>query len=242
MGRYDSTVKVPVIVREGRLEFFHAEHRSVLRAALREGAIGEVVLPADAVQDARWLEALNARGTHELFPAGYVLWIRLDLRSEKRGSQNGGVGVGKAQSAEHFWFNRHLEPAPSFGEVWTSVELQTPLLLQLRGEKKARLQGGQCAVPVLDSLQEPAQAISLNQACTWLSQAFETWRQSHSGNAFERVYVAQSTPQLLLNGREQMTLIPLERWRDHETAQHKSQRLRPADALPGGNVKLLFPQ
>lgn len=234
MGRYDTTVNVPLIVRNGRLEFLHSEKMPILR----EGAIGEVVLPVDAIKDSRWLEALNAKGKHELFPVDETLWVKLDLRSERQGSQDGKIGITRAQKANACWCDHHLDTTLPSGEVWTMIKLRSPLSLELRGEKKARLQGGKCFIPILDELQEISEAISLNQACTWLSQAFETWRHSHSGNAFTRVYVAQDDAQMTFDGQKRAVLIPLEQWRDREMAHHEAERLHSVDAVSGGSNSL----
>ena len=69
-------------------------------------------------------------------------------------------------------------------EYWfVEGKLETPLMLQVRGDQEARLSPCSCTIPSLNTT-----ADSLNHAFTLISVAFETKRRSHSGNVFERVH------------------------------------------------------
>lgn len=66
--------------------------------------------------------------------------------------------------------------------------LQEPLEMRFRGTKRAVLAPCSCAVPALDGVDAPLMAESLNHAYTKLSERFEPYRRSHTGNAFQLVF------------------------------------------------------
>jgi hypothetical protein len=75
--------------------------------------------------------------------------------------------------------------------VFTTIELQDVLYLQLRGTKAPTLGETPLRIPALEK-----DAHSVNHACTLLSEAMEKHRISHSINVFRTVYFARR-PDLL---------------------------------------------
>lgn len=193
--RYEKTVRVPVRVQQGRIEFLYEAQMP----ALREGAVGELVFDAGALEDARWKAPLNAERTvtiidEEALAAGAwaALAVKPDqvpaaLRTHLVSLREWLVlvdGTLEPDEAARLDLNAPVEMRARY---WVSARLTAPLSLRLRGERSSRLQGGACHIPVLAALNRPADAISLNQALTWISTCFEPLRQSHTGNTFRDV-------------------------------------------------------
>lgn len=191
--RFEKTVRVPV--RQGRIEFLYEEQMP----ALREGAVGEIVFDADALEDARWKAPLNAEHLVPIIEAEALqsgVWAALAVRPEKVPADRQKhlvtlrawlALIGETLTPEELKGHDLDAPMETRGRWWVFARLTAPLSLRLRGERPARLQGGACHVPALAALKQPADAISLNQALTWISQAFEPSRQSHTGNVFREV-------------------------------------------------------
>ena len=69
------------------------------------------------------------------------------------------------------------------------IFLRQPQGLKLRGKKKALLLPCRVEIPALPS--QPA--ASINHSCTLISESFEPWRISHTGNVFFKVYAQESS-------------------------------------------------
>ena len=68
------------------------------------------------------------------------------------------------------------------GRSFVAIELNQPLKLLLRGEKRPKLISCKCTIPVLD-----LEAESLNHAFTLITDAFEPERISRGGNVFNNL-------------------------------------------------------
>jgi len=78
----------------------------------------------------------------------------------------------------------HADSLRIFSEdMFIEVILEEDQLLQIRGDQVAKLAPCPCFIPALDQ-----KARSLNHAFTLISEAYETLRRSHSGNAFLKAY------------------------------------------------------
>ncbi len=193
--RFERTVRVPVRVRQGRIEFLYEDDMP----KLSEGAIGEVIFDENALEDVRWKAPLTAEHTVSIIAEESLVqgvWAALAVRPDRVPDN-----LKKHLITLRVWRalieetstpdeKAHLKPdAPvqMHSRWWVLARLAAPLSLRLRGERPARLQGGACYIPALEKLKQPAAAISLNQALTWVSTNFEPSRHSHTGNVFREV-------------------------------------------------------
>ena len=76
----------------------------------------------------------------------------------------------------------------------SEVVLLEPLFLSVDGSERAKLDDRRCGIFLMN-----AEAESLNQAFTLLSQAFETERLSHTGNVFRQGFTHQNGRWLCLD-------------------------------------------
>jgi len=135
---------------------------------LIDGAPGELVLDADAVADKYLLKLLQTEQIIDLLDPGASVLIA--VRPSK---------ISDDLRLKAYDREPRLHEA---GVQYIEVELTLPLRLRLSGAKRAAFTGGTCRIAALDG----RQAISLNQAFTFISEVFEPERQSHVGNAFFR--------------------------------------------------------
>lgn len=189
--RHEKSVIIPVRVMNGVLEFLYESKMP----ALRDGAVGEVTFAADALQDKRWIAPLSAEKIVSIVGDGAQSFpVALAVRPDEITEEHRVHLLGSRQ-----WHDLNsvqftpregedtLRPLMLHGRHWILARLTSPFKLHLRGEKSARLRGGACYIPALEASGQPPQAISLNQALTFVSTHFETGRQSHTGNAFHDV-------------------------------------------------------
>ena len=157
-------VVIPVKVVGKRFEFVFGGHMP----KLIDGSPAELVVAPDALADKYLLKLLQTEQIIELLdPDTSVL-----------------IAVRPRNISDELWlktFDRdsHLMESDAW---YIEVVLNLPLRLRLSGAKRAAFSGGTCTIPALGD----RQAISLNQAFTFISEVFEQERQSHVGNVFLR--------------------------------------------------------
>ena len=189
-----SPVRVPVKFVQGQWEYFFGGGVPV-----REGTVADLVIEKQSITDSSFLGALSRRTEHRMLGQGITLRVALTIRQ--------GVGevlqgllikVPAAELSEEFFST----PRPSetrFVEI--EVGPPAPKSAQRRRDTEGgvwlRLEG---AVPkgiVSSSIIVP-QAVSkdsldsLNHAFTRLSEVFEPWRTSHTGNVYTRILYQES--------------------------------------------------
>jgi len=163
--KLEKTVKIPVRIVDGQVRYFYGGELP----KLREGAIGDLIVPAYAIQEADDLKRLQDEHIEEILPTGMIvlLGVRIkDLQEELR---------------KYISYPEKLFPPVNCGFI--EIRLVEPLCLRLRGSKRAVLQPCRCFIPALNK-----EAESLNHAYTLISEVFEPYRLSHSGNVFQRGY------------------------------------------------------
>jgi hypothetical protein len=166
----EKRVVLPVRCRAGAIEFFYGGPLPTLE----EGTIGELVVPMFALKNQSLLSALNGPSDVELFPERTTLLA--GLRPERE----------IPLLPEPF----RDDKLPLGFHGFAEIVLQQPLVLRLRGTKRAVLKPCICRMPALpqSSAEESYVAESVNHAYTLLSTAFETHRRSHTGNVFQTVF------------------------------------------------------
>lgn len=191
------TVVIPVRVKkDGRLTLLYDDGEL---PPLREGAVGELRLPAHALPE-EWAQLLSAHNVVQLLPAEAALWV--EVASEKPLDAKFGEHRRQGNIRELKWRGNWL----------VKVILKAPLCLLWRGTKKPTLLPCRCYIPALDKW-----ADSLNEAYSHISEAFEPHRRSHTGNVFKLCYC------------DEKGLCPLDALREEKQAECEGflfQRLR----------------
>lgn len=145
-----------------------------------EGIIGELTIPAYAIEDEGTYKELAKEFEQSFLQAGEIVNLGLSCP----------WGTPKPEDL--------LQPQKGCFDYryrYAPVELLEDLLIYRTGDKSPRLRQCKCRIPVLDD----KEACSLNHAFTLLSERFETKRRSHTGNVFDRGYVERNDRWIQLN-------------------------------------------
>lgn len=162
---YDSdtqTVRIPVIIRNGSLEF----QSGGSLADLKDGASGELIVEAGTIRDKNLRNALLQETRHRILPADSTLYFHMNPANTPEPLRQHLV---------------HLSHIPISG-FYVKALLQANLELRLRGTKPATLEPCPCVIPALE-----VTAASVNHAYSLISLAFEPKRRSHTANVFDKV-------------------------------------------------------
>ena len=210
----EKTAKIPIQVRDGQIQFYFDDSLP----DLKEGIIGELVVPYYAVLDPKARKLFSEERKIPLFKKKTLLYVQLRpetpddakpfaphlLRPFPKGTRfyvqldqetpQGGKSV-VAQLHDHL---------VGVQRIFTRIELQDTLYLWLRGTKAPTLSETPCKIPALDN----KEAHSVNHACTLLSEKVERHRISHTTNVFKSVYFLR---------RQQDRLCPLDHVRHNRT-------------------------
>lgn len=136
---------------------------------LKDGAIGDLILPAAVVEEESALQRLQQEHIVAILPINTKLMLGIRAKA---------VPAGRRSSVT---YPEALSPHVDYGFV--EVQLREPLRLKLRGSKSAILESCECYIPALNE-----GASSLNHAYTLISEVFEPDCLSHTGNIFQRGY------------------------------------------------------
>ena len=159
----EAEVRIPIRILSGRVTYFYGGPLP----GLKEGTVGELVVPRHAVKDLEIVDVLEAHIVAEALAAESVILIGVAV---------GGVPFRLRNKVMHADKLRIASPG---GLCFVGVELLEPLEIRFRGSKKAVLEAARCRIPALG-----CHARSVNEAYTRISETFEPERRSHTGNVF----------------------------------------------------------
>jgi hypothetical protein len=163
----------------------------------KDGTQAELIVERTSISDRAFLEMMERKGRHKVLDEGTPLLVCLTVKPESPPAGTLGTLL------KHY---KREMIAPEFLDSWNSGSPLTFIEVKLGGpdEKQTNLFGtdrgglwlitqgleaiGLASTTVL--LPEPIsdrQVTSLNHAYTKLSEIFETWRISHTGNIYKRV-------------------------------------------------------
>ncbi|MDD4803281.1 MAG: hypothetical protein PHF24_10165 [Syntrophomonas sp.] len=158
------TVRIPVKIVDGQVKYFYGGD---LPKTIN-GVIGELILPEYGIIDDVFISVSQAKYEKEILPAGSYIMAAVN---------NNQVEEKKRK------FTETINAPYSQNSSFIRVQLLDPLILQIRGSKKAILLDTQCLILCLDK-----EARSLNNAYTLISAEFEPNRRSHTGNVFSKCF------------------------------------------------------
>jgi len=159
---------------EGRLDLLYGG----ALPALKEGAVGELILPEWEVTDRYVAALLQQVAEVEMFPAETHLFVQVRLPPQAA------PGISGYHRSILVWSNSSWSAGPHM-----EIVILEPLMIILRGTKLGELQGYRVQIPVLQgALSAGTEIMSINHAYTLISQLIETHRRSHNGNVFDKVF------------------------------------------------------
>ncbi len=165
------TVVLPVRVKAGMVEFYYGG----ALPALKDGTVGDLVVPSSALQDQELLAPLSNPLDVPILPKGTHLL----------------AGLGGAAEPPSLPDEYCSDSLPLGFSGHAVIVLQESLELRFRGTKRAILKPCKCLLPALSQAgagDGQDTATSVNHAYSMLSTAYETWRRSHTGNVFQMVF------------------------------------------------------
>jgi len=187
-------IRIPVKLVDGQWEFFYGGEVPV-----RDGTIGDLVVDKNQVKDKNFLKSLTQQTNHKIFDFGTRLLVALtvkphvllddELRKQLIPRDNstlkiewGSVGIAIPPDTRYLpvyvdeFSEFQYRPAPNEkGGVWLRVE----------GLEPKNVISSSIKLP--ETIKANA-ADSLNHAFTILSEIYEPWRKSHTGNIYQRVF------------------------------------------------------
>lgn len=158
-------VVVPVTIRGGQIVPFYGGEMP----KFREGAVMDLITEEAAFLDPSEMERFNMEDVRKILPTGTEMYAVI----ARRGQQFHKV----AEKIDVF-------PPPGGDTALIPFKLAEPLRLHLRGTRKAELMSCLCDLGI-EGEEFPK---SVNQAYSRLSEIYESWRRSHTGNVFTKVY------------------------------------------------------
>lgn len=184
-------IRVPVKLVDGQWEFFYGGGLPV-----SNGTIGDLVVDKTAIVDKKFLALLKQRSEHKILDVGIALRVALTVKPSSNIDselQKFLIPLNTKELGDDYFYTPR-SPYTQFVKV--SIGEPTHRQKKLRPEDNGgiwlRLQGTQpkgistsqvIVPPPVSKL--PLE--SLNHAFTRLSEKYEPWRQSHTGNIYERV-------------------------------------------------------
>ncbi len=160
-------VVVPVVFKEGKLTPFYGG----AMPKIREGWVMDLVTEMDAFVHPADVARFQVLGEATLLKTGTTLFAAIGNRLRDA-----------SKTPPHAKLN--ADPPLPVETILVPFILREDLKLHLRGTLPAELMPCLCEVDV-PKIEQPT---SVNQAYTRLSEHYETWRRSHTGNVFDKVY------------------------------------------------------
>src|SRR5438132_7583590 len=181
-------VVIPVRVQGGELRPFYGGDMP----KLHEGSILDLVGDENAFVDRSEISRFDLEGRTVLLRKGSRMFATMGTRGTR------------LQALK----NIPADPPLRANNGFIQFQLDGDLILHLRGTKLAELEECPCSLPTLND----RSVASVNDAYTKLSEHYEPWRRSHTGNVFEKVYCF-----------EEGKAIQLDILRSHATAEFEKK-------------------
>jgi len=186
-------IRIPVKLVDGQWEYFYGGHLPI-----KNGSIGDLLVDKVAVEDQKFLAQLKRASKHKILEVGTPLLVALTIKQPSNLTDE---------------LKKHLQPAdekgPKLGDAYyytlrsdntrfIKITISGPTERQKRSDPEEKggvwihLEGLQPKGVTTSTVQLPdnvSETIveSLNHAFTLLSEKYEPWRKSHTGNIYDRM-------------------------------------------------------
>ena len=189
-----ATLRVPMKLVNGQWEYFYGGALPV-----KDGTVADMIVDESSFTDKAFINTLKQRSRHKILDEDTELLVALTIKPEPKLDKK----IKHHLIPIHFpdiqvstvFHNNHLSPdtmfvtikigGPTDQQVATNDGDGGGLWLDIQGLQPKGLVSSSINLPEGVS-DEPA--ISLNHAFTLLSQAYEPWRKSHTGNIYSRMF------------------------------------------------------
>lgn len=165
----------------------------------------EMLVPKSAITDPEFLKAMTKQTCIKILDQGTPLRVMLATKYLKDVSDDARKVLSEAPHWQKGNFMHKSKRWSSGGISYFEITLGPPterqaqdpdmneggLWLIVKGRKAEEIRSSTFQLPEVIS-KEPAD--SLNHALTLLSEAYEPWRKSHTGNVYDRIFYKESAP------------------------------------------------
>jgi hypothetical protein len=164
-----------------------------------DGAEADIVIDSDKISDAAFLAAIESKGEHKVLPEGTELLVSLTIKPshppsldlERKLVRYMSIKDKIATSKLDLWNPDTLAfvfvrlATKQDGDTDRPAKADPGLWLLTQGVWTTGISSGPVILPEGIA---PRMVSSLNHALTVLSEKYETWRISHTGNVYSRVW------------------------------------------------------
>ncbi len=171
MSETEPIVKIRVNIKDGSI--FLLSNGKSLKSVLVADAPADLLIGINSITDKSLVDwAMNERVVNILPVESRLLFV-----------------LSPRQLPENIQYKLSVEEKKPrlLGKSFVMVQLKAPLSLRIRGARGS-LDDVSCYI---EAIKETVP--SINQAYTRLSEFYEPWRKSHTGNAFNLVYYFDTT-------------------------------------------------
>jgi hypothetical protein len=215
-------IRIPVKLVEGQWEYFYGGGLPI-----KNGSIGDLVVDKSTITDGKFLAQLKRGSKHKILEAGTPLLVALTIKQPAKLSDALTLhllATGKEEprlgDAYHYTprsadtrFIRITISGPTERQKRDDPKEQGGVWIHLEGLQPKGVSTSTVRIPA-DVSEDPAE--SLNHAFTLLSEKYEPWRKSHTGNIYDRMLYQEA------NGR----WYPLNILRNAAIARDEHQLIR----------------
>ena len=191
-------IRIPVKLVNNEWEYFYGGPLSV-----KDGSIADLVLDESAIDDKVFLSSLKHKSRHKILDKGTELLVALTIKSEPELERKLSRHLIPASSSEIVLGTPYYFKFRSPDTHFVKITIGKPTDRQKEIDPKAEggiwleLQGLQPKGLTTSSVKlsediSSERAISLNHAFTMLSESYEPWRKSHTGNIYDRLLYKES--------------------------------------------------
>lgn len=187
-------IRIPVKLAGKQWEYFYGGHLPI-----RDGAVGDLIVDKCMIEDSKFVANLKHPSKHKILEAGTSLLVALTIRKGISLNENlkkhlqskdnrpdlslGDAYYSKLRSPHTQFVTVTIGP-PNERQKRLDPEHQGGVWLHMEGHQPKGVSSSTVSLPE-DLGNEPAD--SLNHAFTLLSEKYEPWRKSHTGNIYQRI-------------------------------------------------------
>ncbi len=190
-------VRIPVKLVDGQWEFFYGGGLPI-----KNGTVGDLLIDKDAIEDKKFLSQLKRHSKHKILETGAELLVALTikqgglldkqldetLKSQLLSARDKKLMLGDAyffttRSPDTRFVKIHIA-GPTKGQKRLNPAESGGVWLHLQGLQPKGVSSSLVSLPEEVSKDTVE---SLNHAFTLLSEKYEPWRKSHTGNIYDRI-------------------------------------------------------
>jgi len=164
---YNRNLAIPAIVVDGKIQFKYGGELP----PLKDGSVVDICTAPSSIDDPNVIKLLLEEVVDIIFCTGTTLYVEVTVEDKELPEAGDKLEWG--------WPALNVR-----NKIYVPIELKQDLRMSQKGFKKGELLPCRCHIPEIPD----EDARSINQAYYLISRKFESYRKSHAGNVFEKVF------------------------------------------------------